>query len=149
MKLTWDNYAKRKPDPPGGLGTPGSSTVYFGGDGWTVRNIAFENTAGRVGQAVAVQCLGTGLHFIGCRFLGNRDTLYLYGVGNRDGRALRRMPASVSTTATSRGRPISSSAPAAALFRPLCEIRSKADSYITAASTCRGQACGLIFEGAA
>ncbi|MEI3555128.1 MAG: pectinesterase family protein [Alistipes senegalensis] len=35
---------------------------------------------------------------------------------------------------------------AAALFRR-CEIRSKADSYITAASTCRGQACGLIFEG--
>ena len=83
VKLTWDDYAAKTGPTGRPLGTSGSSTVYFGGDGWTVRNIAFENAAGRVGQAVAVQCLGTGLHFIGCRFLGNQDTLYLYGVGNR------------------------------------------------------------------
>ena len=128
------------------LGTSGSSTVYFGGDGWTVRNIAFENAAGRVGQAVAVQCLGTGLHFIGCRFLGNQDTLYLYGVGNRDGESVAENARIRFDDCYVEGTTDFIFGSAAALFRR-CEIRSKADSYITAASTCRGQACGLIFEG--
>ena len=55
VKLTWDDYAAKTGPTGRPLGTSGSSTVYFGGDGWTVRNIAFENAAGRVGQAVAVQ----------------------------------------------------------------------------------------------
>ena len=96
VTVTWDDYAAKIGATGRPLGTSGSSTVYFGGDGWTVRGLTFENAAGCVGQAVAVQCLGTDLHFIGCRFLGNQDTLYLYGAGNRDGRtcaenALRRL----------------------------------------------------------
>ena len=86
VTVTWDDYAAKIGATGRPLGTSGSSTVYFGGDGWTVRGLTFENAAGCVGQAVAVQCLGTDLHFIGCRFLGNQDTLYLYGAGNRDGR---------------------------------------------------------------
>ena len=76
-EITWDDYAVKT----GPLGRPRASSaprpVHFGGDGWTVRNIAFENAAGRVGQAVAVQCLGTGLHFIGCRFWVSGHTLPL------------------------------------------------------------------------
>ncbi len=54
--ITFDGYAKR-PDACGReMGTSGSSTVYFGGDDWLVENMGFANTAGRVGQAVAVQC---------------------------------------------------------------------------------------------
>lgn len=146
VKLTWDDYAAKTGPTGRPLGTSGSSTVYFGGDGWTVRNIAFENAAGRVGQAVAVQCLGTGLHFIGCRFLGNQDTLYLYGAGNRDGESVAENARIRFDDCYVEGTTDFIFGSAAALFRR-CEIRSKADSYITAASTCRGQACGLIFEG--
>lgn len=146
VKLTWDDYAAKTGPTGRPLGTSGSSTVYFGGDGWTVRNIVFENTAGRVGQAVAVQCLGTGLHFIGCRFLGNQDTLYLYGVGNRDGESVAENARIRFDDCYVEGTTDFIFGSAAALFRR-CEIRSKANSYITAASTCRGQACGLIFEG--
>ncbi len=146
VKITWDDYAAKTGATGHPLGTSGSSTVYFGGDGWTVRNIDFENAAGRVGQAVAVQCLGTGLRFIGCRFLGNQDTLYLYGAGSRDGETVTENARIRFDGCYVEGTTDFIFGSAAALFRN-CEIRSKADSYVTAASTCRGQACGLIFEG--
>lgn len=145
VTVTWDDYAAKTGPTGRPLGTSGSSTVYFGGDGWTVRGLTFENSAGRVGQAVAVQCLGTGLHFIGCRFLGNQDTLYLYGAGNRDGETVTENARIRFDDCYVEGTTDFIFGSAAALFRN-CEIRSTADSYITAASTCRGQACGLIFE---
>lgn len=145
VTVTWDDYAARIGATGVPLGTSGSSTVYFGGDGWTVRGIAFENAAGAVGQAVAVQCLATDLRFIGCRFLGNQDTLYLYGEGNRDGRTCAENAHIIFDDCYVEGTTDFIFGSAAALFRR-CEIRSKADSYITAASTCRGQSCGLIFE---
>ena len=145
VTVTWDDYAAKTGPTGRPLGTSGSSTVYFGGDGWTVRGLTFENSAGRVGQAVAVQCLGTGLHFIGCRFLGNQDTLYLYGAGNRDGETVTENARIRFDDCYVEGTTDFIFGSAAALFCN-CEIRSTADSYITAASTCRGQACGLIFE---
>lgn len=145
VTLTWDDYAAKIGPTGRPLGTSGSSTVYFGGDGWTVRNITFENAAGRVGQAVAVQCLATDLRFIGCRFLGNQDTLYLYGTGNRDGERVTENARIRFEECYIEGTTDFIFGSAAALFRR-CEIRSKADSWITAASTCRGQRCGLIFE---
>ena len=143
--ITWDDYASKIGPTGVPLGTSGSSTVYFGGDNWTVRNLTFENTAGRVGQAVAVQCLATGLHFIGCRFLGNQDTLYLYGIGNRDGQTVVGNARIRFDNCYIEGTTDFIFGSAMALFSR-CEVRSKADSYVTAASTCRGQACGLIFD---
>lgn len=145
VRVTWDDYAAKIGPTGRPLGTSGSSTVYFGGDGWTVRGITFENTAGRVGQAVAVQCLATDLCFVDCRFLGNQDTLYLYGEGNRDGETVAENARIRFEGCYVEGTTDFIFGSAAALFRR-CEIRSKADSYITAASTCRGQRCGLIFE---
>ena len=144
VTVTWDDYAAKTGATGHPLGTSGSSTVYFGGDGWTVRNLTFGNSAGPVGQAVAVQCLATDLHFIGCRFLGYQDTLYLYGVGNRDGETVTGNARIRFDDCYVEGTTDFIFGSAAALFRR-CEIRSKADSYITAASTCRGQACGLVF----
>lgn len=145
VRVTWNDCASKIGPTGRPLGTSGSSTLYFGGDGWTVRGITFENAAGRVGQAVAVQCLATDLCFIGCRFLGNQDTLYLYGVGNRDGETVTENARIRFEGCYIEGTTDFIFGSAAALFRH-CEIRSKADSYITAASTCRGQSCGLIFE---
>lgn len=142
--VTWSDYASKPGIAGHELGTSGSATVYFGGEGWTVRGVTFENAAGRVGQAVAVQCLADGLRFIGCRFLGDQDTLYLHASGNRDG---ERVPANARMLFEDcyvEGTTDFIFGAAEALFRR-CEIRSKADSYVTAASTCRGQRCGLIF----
>lgn len=143
--VTWDDYASKIGRTGAETGTSGSATVYFGGDDWTVRNIAFENAAGRVGQAVAVQCLATNLRFFACRFLGDQDTLYLYGSGNRDGETVAENARMYFEDCYIEGTTDFIFGAASALFRR-CEIHSKADSYITAASTCRGQSCGLVFE---
>lgn len=143
--VSWDDYASKVGPTGVQFGTSGSSTVYFGGDDWLVRGIAFENAAGPVGQAVAVQCLGTGLHFVGCRFLGYQDTLYLHGAGNRDGETVARNARMRFDDCYVEGTTDFIFGSAEALFDG-CEIRSKADSYITAASTCKGQAVGCVFR---
>jgi len=142
--ISWDDYASKIGATGHPKGTSGSSTVYFGGDRWLVRNLTFENTAGRVGQAVAVQCLGSGLRFVGCRFLGNQDTLYLHGVGNRDGSTVTDNSWCIFEQCYVEGTTDFIFGSAAALFRE-CEIRSKSDSFVTAASTCKGQPAGFLF----
>lgn len=145
VRIMWDDYASKIGQTGHILGTSGSSTVYFGGEGWLVRGVTFENSAGCVGQAVAVQCMADRLHFVGCRFLGNQDTLYLYASGNRDGETVERNMHMLFEDCYIEGTTDFIFGAAAALFRR-CEIRSRADSFITAASTCRGQSCGLIFH---
>jgi len=143
--ISWDAYAAQTGPTGHPTGTSGSSTVYFGGDHWVVRGLTFENAAGRVGQAVAVQCLGTDLRFVGCRFLGNQDTLYLHGQGNRDGRTtVGDNSFCFFEECYIEGTTDFIFGSAGALFER-CEIRSKSDSYITAASTCKGQPAGFIF----
>lgn len=143
--VTWDDYAAKAGPTGAPLGTSGSATIYFGGDDWLVRGFTFRNTAGRVGQAVAVQCLGDGIHFVGCRFLGDQDTLYLYGSGNRDGQTVCDWTRLWFDGCYIEGTTDFIFGSAAALFRD-CEIHAKADSYLTAASTCRGQTAGLVFQ---
>lgn len=144
VTISWDAYASQTGTTGHPTGTSGSSTVYFGGDHWEVRSLTFENTAGCVGQAVAVQCLGTDLHFYDCRFLGNQDTLYLHGRGNCDGRKVDENSVCFFEDCYIEGTTDFIFGAAAALFLR-CEIRSKADSYITAASTCMGQPAGFVF----
>ncbi len=144
VTIAWDDYASKIGATGQQLGTSGSSTVYFGGDNWTVSDITFANTAGRVGQAVAVQCIGDNIRFTGCRFLGNQDTLYLYGVGNRDGENIPENSSYCFEDCYIEGTTDFIFGSASARFTA-CEIHSLADSYITAASTCKGQPTGLTF----
>lgn len=141
-----DWYAKRIGATGAETGTSGSSTVYFGGDHWQLENLTFANTAGRVGQAVAVQCLADDIRFVRCRFLGDQDTLYLHGEGNLDGETVTRNGRYLFDECYIEGTTDFIFGSAMALFRN-CEIRSKADSYVTAASTCKGQPCGMLFVG--
>lgn len=143
-RITYDGYAKRLDRYGREMGTSGSSTLYFGGDEWQVEGITFENSAGPVGQAVAVQCLGDAIHFLKCRFLGWQDTLYLHGVGNRDGERVSHNGHYTFTECYVEGSTDFIFGSAAATFHR-CEIHSKSNSYITAASTCRGQKEGLRF----
>lgn len=77
--ITYDDYASKKNPEGKETGTTGSSTIFIYSDDFTAKNISFENSSGKVGQAVAVLTSGDRIAFENCRFLGNQDTLYLKG----------------------------------------------------------------------
>ena len=143
--LTYDDYAARRNAAGKKIGTSGSSSLYICATDFTAENITFDNSAGRVGQAVAVQCIGDHMVFRNCRFTGNQDTLYLYGHGNRDGAAEYVPNARIylcdcyieGTTDFIFG--------SAVAYFERCRIHSKMDSYVTAASSCKGQPYGFVF----
>ncbi len=142
--VSWDDFASRKNALGHNIGTSGSATIYFGADNWTIDNVIFENTAGRVGQAVAVQTLGTNLRFRNCRFLGNQDTLYLRGAGNSN-EHIGGIRWVYFDNCYIEGTTDFIFGASAAIFRN-CEIHSKSNSYATAASTVEGQEVGYIFH---
>ena len=81
--LTYDDFASKKNRFGEEMGTTGSTSFYIFGEGFTAENITFENSAGPVGQAVAVRIDGDKVAFRNCRFLGNQDTLYPHGDRSR------------------------------------------------------------------
>jgi pectinesterase len=81
--LTYDDYAARKNSFGEEMGTTSSTSFFVFGDDFTATNITFENSAGPVGQAVAVRVDGDRVKFVNCRFLGNQDTLYAHGEKSR------------------------------------------------------------------
>ena len=96
--ITYDDHANiRLADHDAPMGTFRTYTVKVEGSDITFRNITIENNAAQKGQAVALHTEGDRLKFVNCRILGNQDTIYT-GV------------AGTSRTATSTGRPTSSSA---------------------------------------
>lgn len=78
--ITYDDFASKKNAEGKEIGTTNSATVFIYSNHFTAKNISFENSSGRVGQAVAVLTAGDRMIFENCRFLGNQDTLYLKGV---------------------------------------------------------------------
>jgi pectinesterase len=82
--LTYDDYAGKKDSTGKDMGTSKSASFYIYGAGFTAKNITFENSAGPVGQAVAVFAAADRCCFINCRFLGFQDTIYTYGRGTRE-----------------------------------------------------------------
>lgn len=81
--LTNDDFAQKKNSFGEEMGTTGSSSFFIFGDEFIAENITFENSAGPVGQAVAVRTDGDKVAFKNCRFLGFQDTLYPHGRGSR------------------------------------------------------------------
>jgi pectinesterase len=57
-------------------GTYFTETAQVNGDGFEADNVTFENTAGPVGQAVAIVVRSDRAIFKHCRFLGDQDTLF-------------------------------------------------------------------------
>ena len=143
--LTYDKYAKKLwPGRDFPVGTSGSASIYIHASYITFEDITFCNSSGEgkeIGQAVAVFCDGDFLFFNRCRFLGNQDTLYTYGRYGKFGGIKRNYFKDCyieGTTDFIFGTSI-------AYFEG-CEIRSKKDSYITAASTLEGQKYGYVFH---
>ena len=142
--LTYDKYAKKNwPGRDFPIGTSGSASIYIHASYITFQDITFENSAGEgknIGQAVACFTDGDFLFFNRCRFLGNQDTLYTYGRFGKFGGIKRNYFKDCyieGTTDFIFGTSIA--------YFENCEIRSKKDSYITAASTLEGQQYGYVF----
>lgn len=117
--ITWDDYAGLR-----SMGTFRTYTVRVDADNVTFKNITFENSAGPVGQAVALHTEGDNLSFINCRFLGNQDTIFTGGEYTTlyfDHCYIEGTTDFIFGAAT-------------AVFDN-CEIFCKSNSYITAAST--------------
>ena len=129
--ITYNDYARLD-----NMGTFRTYTVRVDGCRLTFRNLTFRNNAGRVGQAVALHTEGTDLKFENCRFLGDQDTLFLAG---HDSELEFNDCYVEGTTDFIFG-------PATAYFNN-CRIHSKADSYITAASTPQDVEIGFVFKG--
>jgi pectinesterase len=132
--ITWDDYASRKNLFGEEIGTSGSSGFYIFGDGFVARNITFSNTAGPVGQAVAVRVDGDRILFEDCRFLGFQDTLYPHG---RESRQYYRRCYIEGTVDFIFGW-------STAVFEE-CTIYCKGKGYITAASTPETSPFGFVF----
>ncbi len=132
--LTYDDYASKKNRFGEEVGTTGSTSFYVFGDGFRAENITFENSAGPVGQAVAVRIDGDQVVFQNCRFLGFQDTLYPHGEKSRQYYRDCLIEGTVdfifgwSTAVFDR-----------------CTIVCKTAGYVTAPSTNEGMAYGFVF----
>lgn len=110
-------------------------TLLVEANDFRLENITVENTAGAVGQAVALHVEGNRCVFRNCRFLGNQDTVYAAG----------RFSQIFFTNCYIEGTTDFIFGEATALFEQ-CTIHCKSDSYITAASTPEGKPFGFVFR---
>ncbi len=109
-------------------------TLQVEADDFYAGNLTIENTAGCVGQAVALHVEGNRCMFKNCRIIGNQDTLYAAGEGNRH----------YFKSCYIEGTTDFIFGASTALFEE-CIIHSKSDSYITAASTPFNVSFGFVF----
>lgn len=110
-----------------------SYTVLVQGNDCSLENLTIENTAGRVGQAVALMVEADRFIARNCNVLGNQDTLYTA----KNGRNYFQNCLIAGTTDFIFGE-------ATAVFMD-CTVKSLSNSYITAASTTPEQAFGYVF----
>lgn len=117
------------------MGTSATYTLRVDGNNVTIKNMTIENTAGRVGQAVALHTTGDKIYVKNCSITGNQDTLYASG---RNSRNLYEDCYIEGTVDFIFGA-------ATALFRN-CHIHAKSNGYLTAASTAIDNPVGYVFH---
>ena len=132
--ITYDDYSQKKNIFGEEKGTSGSSGFYIYGPSFSAQNITFSNTAGPVGQAVAVFVAGDMAKFKNCKFLGFQDTLYTYGMSSRQYYNHCYIEGTVDFIFGW----------ATAVFDS-CTIFGKRGGYYTAASTNEGKKFGYVF----
>ena len=111
-----------------------SFTAKISGNRFRAENITFANSAGPVGQALALYVDADRAIFKNCKFLGNQDTIFTSGEQSRQ----------LFTDCYIEGTTDFIFGPATSVFQN-CTIRCKANSYITAASTTQGKRFGFVF----
>ena len=130
--LTFDLRASA--NGPNGLpmGTFRTPTLQIDADDFTVANLTVENTAGPVGQALALRADGDRLVFRKVRLLGWQDTIFL----NRGRQYFEDCLIAGHVDFIFGG---------ATAFFDRCELHVRGDGYITAASTPPEQSHGFVF----
>lgn len=131
--IEFDAHAKQLGSDGKPIGTFRTPTVQIDGDGMIWENLTLANTAGPVGQALALRADGDRLEFRRVRFLGWQDTVLL-----------------------NRGRHYFEDCyieghvdfifGAATAWFERCHIHALRDGYLTAASTPQGTAHGYVFS---
>jgi pectinesterase len=130
--LTYDLNANLKGPDDLPIGTFRTPTLQVDGDGFEVENLTIANSAGPVGQALALRVDGDRVAFRRCRFLGWQDTILV----NRGRQYFEDCYIEGHVDFIFGG--------ATAWFQR-CRIHCLRDGYITAASTPQGQAHGFVF----
>ncbi|MDB5210404.1 MAG: pectin esterase [Sediminibacterium sp.] len=137
--ITYDDFSG-KPNPGGTdayskdkFTTYTSYTVLVQGNDFSSENLTIQNTAGPVGQAVALHVEADRVVIRNCRILGKQDTLY---TGKENSRQYYADCFIEGTTDFIFGEAI-------AVFEN-CTIRSLVNSYVTAAATRKDQPFGYV-----
>ncbi|MDZ7935462.1 MAG: pectinesterase family protein [Emticicia sp.] len=128
--ISYDDFSGK-----GKMETFDSYTVKVEGNDIKFKNLTIENTAGRIGQAVALHVEGDRCTFENCKFLGNQDTIFASGENARQ----------YFTNCYIEGTVDFIFGSSTALFEK-CHVHSKTDGYITAASTPKWVAYGYVFK---
>lgn len=116
------------------LGTFRTPTLQIDGDGFVVENLTIQNSAGPVGQALALRVDGDRVVLRRCRLLGWQDTVLV----NRGRHYFEDCRIEGHVDFIFGG--------ATAWFER-CAIFARGDGYVTAASTPVDQPYGLVFSG--
>jgi pectinesterase len=132
--ITFRDYSGKVGTNGKKLSTFTSFTCKVAGNDIVFENITFINSAGRVGQAVALHVEGDRCIFRNCRLIGNQDTLLASGEHSRQ----------YYLNCYIEGTTDFIFGPATAVFER-CTVKSKKNSYITAASTLQSQEYGFVF----
>ena len=127
--ITYNDYSGR-----GKLNTFTSPTAKISGNRFVAENITFANSAGPVGQALALYVDADKAVFKNCKFLGNQDTIFAAGENARQ----------YFVDCYIEGTTDFIFGPATAVFQS-CTIKEKTNSFITAASTTPGKKFGYVF----
>lgn len=130
--ITYDDYFNK-------LGLGRNSTFYtytllVEANNVVLKNLTIENSSGEVGQAVALSVFSDEVAVVNCNLLGNQDTLYASGKGKQYYKDCY----IEGTTDFIFG--------SATAFFKNCQIHSKKNSYITAASTPKDSLFGYVFK---
>lgn len=112
-----------------------SATLTIMAEGCRVENLTLENTAGPVGQALALTIRADKQVFLNCNILGYQDTVYLWTAGMR----------SYFENCLIVGRTDYIYGGGIGYFQS-CEIRSWGGGWITAPSTPKEQKYGFVFN---
>ncbi|MGO9246865.1 MAG: pectinesterase family protein [Verrucomicrobiia bacterium] len=131
--LTFNLNAKMPGADGKPMGTFRTPSTIIDADDFTAENLTFENSAGPVGQAVALRVDGDRVVFRNCRFLGWQDTILLNrGRQYFEGCYIAGHVDFIFGAATA--------------FFEKCHIHCLTNGYITAASTPQEQPFGFVFS---
>ncbi len=131
--LTYDFHANLKGSDGQPLGTFRTPSTVIDADDFVAERVTFENSAGPVGQALAIRLDGDRASFRDCRFLGWQDTIF----ANRGRHYFTNCYIAGHVDFIFGG---------ATAFFDRCRVHCLRTGYITAASTPHDQPFGFVFS---